>query len=215
MSGIFYYSKSMQKEKISRKQPFQWNQPDIVEIPKGPERWKRDDLFKIQRPTEIIDSRQDLSSIRPSHHRGSSPKVTRKTLLFSWMAAFVDFWVCCSIGFLFLATAGIILNADFMQIYEIVFSWQSAVAISFSAAIFCYMVLVRSFTARTVGDWAWGLRLGGPEDFQKANYSLKVFLRIFIILASGVVTLPILSIILGQDLAGKLSGLTLRYHLPI
>ncbi len=71
------------------------------------------------------------------------------------------------------------------------------------------MISIRSLLGFTIGEWACDLRLGQPHERLRNNYVIKVMLRSSLILLTGVVTLPVLSLLLGRDLAGVLSGLRL------
>lgn len=74
----------------------------------------------------------------------------------------------------------------------------------------CYMVLLRSFLGYSTGEWACHLRLGDDFDFSRSNYTLRVIVRCSIILATGLIALPLLSALTGKDWAGQISGLKLK-----
>ncbi len=85
---------------------------------------------------------------------------------------------------------------------------QSAILV-FGGYLWLYMVMLRSFLGFTLGDWACGLRLGAIEQRLGPGYSLRVVFRAGIFIATGIIFLPILSLIVGRDLAGQWSGLQL------
>lgn len=72
-----------------------------------------------------------------------------------------------------------------------------------------YMIIHRIFLGYTPGEWAYDIRLGKPEQQNSAIYSLKAIARQFLIIATGVVILPLAGLVTGKDLAGLLSGMTL------
>jgi len=72
-----------------------------------------------------------------------------------------------------------------------------------------YLIFLRIFLGNTLGEWACDLRLGEPRQRLSSNYSLRVLNRFFFVVVTGVVTLPVLSLLTGVDWAGKLSGLFL------
>jgi hypothetical protein len=72
-----------------------------------------------------------------------------------------------------------------------------------------YMVILRCFLGYTIGEWACDLRLGRPHQFVQPTYPIRVLLRFLLNLATGMITLPLLSLIVGQDLAGRWTGVAL------
>jgi hypothetical protein len=72
-----------------------------------------------------------------------------------------------------------------------------------------YFVLFRVFLAATLGEYSCGLRLGQPLQRIQKNYSLKIILRTLLIIFTGIVTLPILSLIFKKDIAGRLCGVSI------
>lgn len=84
---------------------------------------------------------------------------------------------------------------DFAVIYVIV-SWL-------------YMITLRFFIGSSIGEAACDLRLGRPQDRSAPGYFAKVVFRATLVVATGLVVLPLLSLVFGRDLAGSLSGLKL------
>ncbi len=75
--------------------------------------------------------------------------------------------------------------------------------------MFSYLTLCRIFTGATLGEFVFDLQLGTTGDYFNYNYSLKLLYRTVIILLTGVILLPLLSMILRNDIAGKISKLNL------
>jgi len=80
---------------------------------------------------------------------------------------------------------------------------------SFLASVILYQMILRMFLGFTIGEWACGLRLGSTSERLSGNYAFRVFLRSMVNMVSGFVLLPFLSLLFGQDLAGRISGLYL------
>ncbi len=74
---------------------------------------------------------------------------------------------------------------------------------------FSYMICLRTFMGHSIGEWACGLRLGTIEQRLHKFYAFKVLSRTLIIFLTGVVTLPLLSLLIGKDIPGKICGLQL------
>jgi hypothetical protein len=69
-----------------------------------------------------------------------------------------------------------------------------------------YLVLTRVFLGHTPGEWVFDQRLFLPGEEVRLTSRLKIIWRSTLVVATGWVLLPFLSLILGRDLAGSLSG---------
>lgn len=87
------------------------------------------------------------------------------------------------------------LLQDFAMIY-VIGSWL-------------YMITTRFFIGSSIGEAACDIRLGKPQERMSSWYFLRVVVRATLIVATGLVILPALSLLLGRDIPGKLSGLRL------
>jgi hypothetical protein len=72
-----------------------------------------------------------------------------------------------------------------------------------------YLVGHRVFLGHTPGEWVFDQRLGRPEEFGTSHYALKAIARSTIVLFTGLVVFPILSLILNRDYLGRLMKLEL------
>lgn len=72
-----------------------------------------------------------------------------------------------------------------------------------------YLVVNRVFLGFTPGEWVFDQRLGKPEEVGKADYSFLVAFRSLLVIGTGFITLPLLGLIFGRDLVGKLLGVEL------
>jgi len=72
-----------------------------------------------------------------------------------------------------------------------------------------YMVASRVFMGFTPGEWVFDQRLGAPELLGTNSYALKAVARSTIVIATGVIVFPLLSLIFNRDLLGRLIGLEL------
>ncbi|MBX3019405.1 MAG: RDD family protein [Bdellovibrionaceae bacterium] len=144
-------------------------------------------------------------------HRGSSSRGPRWILLaWSAFAAVVDLLICfsltCFFAYLFVFVSGVSFSAvsRFIQ-HQFLWGFAGCVLLVFT----CYLLTFRVFAGCTIGEWACGIRLGEARQRIANDYSLRVIQRFFLVTVTGIVTLPILSLIVGEDMAGRLSGLPL------
>lgn len=82
-------------------------------------------------------------------------------------------------------------------------------AILYVIGAWLYMITTRFFIGSSIGEAACDLRLGKPQERLSSRYFAKVILRTSLIMLTGVILLPTLSLILGTDIPGKLTGLKL------
>ncbi len=75
-----------------------------------------------------------------------------------------------------------------------------------AAVSFIYLTVNRVFANCTPGEWAYDQRIGLPEESAKASYSLKVIARSLVTIGTGLVVLPLLSLIFQKDIAGMITG---------
>lgn len=79
----------------------------------------------------------------------------------------------------------------------------------FAGVTFIYMTVNRVFMGATPGEWAFDQRIGKPEEMTSPYYVLKVIARSLIVMATGFVVMPVLSLIMGRDVAGSITGASL------
>ncbi len=72
-----------------------------------------------------------------------------------------------------------------------------------------YLVANRVFNGQTPGEWVFDQRLGKPEELGTSDYALKAVARASLVLVTGFVIFPIISLFTNEDTLGKLLGLEL------
>lgn len=131
-----------------------------------------------------------------------------KLALWTWASMVVDHCLIMAMTCLFLLTGSLILKTT-LKIFIRTQDFIQAGVLLYVLLSVAYFVIVRSFLGATVGEQSCGLRLGAPSERFKKSYSLKVLARSILILFTGIVILPLLSLFLGKDLTGKLTGLSI------
>lgn len=74
----------------------------------------------------------------------------------------------------------------------------------FAGLCWIYLVVNRMFLGFTPGEWVFDQRIGKTEQLGTAGYSIRVAIRSTIIIATGLVLFPILSMITRKDFIGKI-----------
>ncbi len=180
-----------------------YQDPNIEGPQNGPSDYLND-LFKNRKQNSTWASEQ-VGFMGGS----SSKRKGRRLIVFSWAAALLDSVLILATSVLFVATLSIALrqfNHEFFEVLKQIPS-QQFVAVIFVMTAWVYQVSLRSFIGCTLGEWCYDLKMGSPFDRLLLSYSLKVVLRTTISIATGFFLFPILSMIFGQDLLGRICGL--------
>lgn len=90
---------------------------------------------------------------------------------------------------------------------------QLNLVLLFLAVVQMYMLTARSFFGASLGEWAFDLQLGTSEEQRQTWYPVKVAWRMIIVTLTGLVVLPLISMIARRDLLKYLTGLQL-YRRP-
>jgi hypothetical protein len=75
-----------------------------------------------------------------------------------------------------------------------------------ATVIFVYMTVHRMFLGCTPGEWVFDQRLGLPRDMRNTSYSIRVAGRAVLVIATGLITFPLLSFLLRRDLLSHATG---------
>ena len=72
-----------------------------------------------------------------------------------------------------------------------------------------YMLTSRGFFGCSLGDWSFDVQVGTSEQQKQARYPMQILWRSLLNTVTGIVVLPILSLMSGRDLLSSLSGVHL------
>ena len=182
--------------------------PWPTEIPAPKERAPRplDSLFKT--PSLTWETREENSV---GFHRGPrSPGRGYRLMAWSVLAAFIDSLLLFSMSCFLLIGFSKMMKTTLLQVFAF---FQQAnlevVLLAPGGLIAMYLVIFRVFLGFTIGEWACGLRLGLLKQRLHRSYALRVLGRTALIFASGLILMPILSLVFGRDLPGLLLRLPL------
>lgn len=78
-----------------------------------------------------------------------------------------------------------------------------------ASVTFIYMVINRAFTGSTPGEWAFDQRCGAEDEINQISFIPRIVLRTLLVMATGFITLPLLSYLFNTDVAGQMSGINL------
>lgn len=166
---------------------------------------KLDDVFKNNRSLQFDQN--------TGFHGGPSARRKGYRLaLWSWLASFIDALILVATSCIFLLVFSMIVKNSMGGILAGITQGQHRLLLFaevYALSSWIYMIVIRSFMGSSIGEWACDLRLGQPHERLQTIYVLRVIFRSSLIVVTGVVTLPLLSLLCGKDLAGIFTGLRL------
>lgn len=74
---------------------------------------------------------------------------------------------------------------------------------------FIYLVVCRSFLGFTAGEWVFDQRLGLPSEQKQLEYIFKVATRSLVVVITGFILFPFLSLLFNKDVLGESLGIPL------
>lgn len=142
-----------------------------------------------------------------------------KLILWMWTAAVIDYLLILA-GSLIALVLFSLLMTQVQKSIEI----ASSIAVSSLKALlhpkqvnytflamiisvgWTYFLVTRAFMGASIGEKFCELRVGKPSERLSSFYVLRLMARISFVAATGIVLIPILSLLFRRDLAGRLSG---------
>lgn len=191
-----------QRAPLKREAPVSIENPKRIPS-KTPGRLKRSQDLIQDKGLEFVDN--------TGFQGGPSRRQGFKLALWSFYAFSVDALLTAFLTSMVFLFSSLLSKYIFgMQIYPKQMGMFAVVLFQIGIVVFwIYSVVSRTFAGCTVGEKTCDLRLGQPSQRLKADYAIKVAIRTTLSLLSGIVLLPLLSLLFKTDLAGKITGLRL------
>jgi hypothetical protein len=127
-------------------------------------------------------------------------------------AALFDCTMVLGLALIFSAVVFATTGINYVYLMEVLQNdeWaQVATIVLFVSVFIIYTVATRSFFGKTLGEWVFEYRLGSPVEQESALYPLQVAWRSLLIACTGFFLLPLISMAVGRDIPGLLSGVSL------
>lgn len=160
---------------------------------------------KMKQPNEA-----PAIGIRRGGHDSMAPALEAIPVSFS--SACLDLIMIFALFLIFLVSLLLVTNVELSSVIHHI---ENNSATKISMIVLCltvmqiYVVLSRSFFGRTLGEWTFDMQMGRNEDHKNESYPLRILGRSLLVTATGIITLPILSLIFNQDLAARWTGVQL------
>ena len=142
--------------------------------------------------------------------RGSQNRSGFNLVFWSWMSALIDSLVIISISCFCLVLFAFLMKTpmrDILKSTGISNSFVEMFAYAFLLSFWVYLVTMRVFMGASLGEWACQLRLGQPMQRILPGYVLQVAVRTTLIVVSGFLFFPLLSLLFRRDILGDITGI--------
>lgn len=131
-----------------------------------------------------------------------------------WMISpfFIDAMLVLALGLSCLLVTLLVTRADLILLFSAESAdlslWLTFPAIGLGM-IFIYMTLTRLFLGASLGEIVFDLQLGTDQERRAPQYGFQVAFRSLLAIMTGLVTLPLWSLLTKSDQLGKATGLRL------
>ena len=165
-----------------------------------------DDILKTLQKNRRLDVENKKAR---AQYAAPAGKEELKKATFSFSAFFIDAMLViaasllCMIILLMITRVDLVANLMNPDAQGMIYL---ATVSLFAGVSFIYLTANRIILGFTPGEWAFDQRVGQTTDMNTASYSLRVVFRSALVIFSGFIALPILSILFNKDIAGQLSG---------
>lgn len=127
-------------------------------------------------------------------------------------SALLDFVFVIALSLVFLVSLLLVTKVSLAAVVmnsSVDIPTQLSMLLLFIAVMQMYVVVSRSFFGRTLGEWTFDYQMGSNKQQASPFYPVRVALRSLIVTLTGVIVLPVLSLIIRRDLSGLITGLQL------
>lgn len=193
-----------------------------IETPRAPVQspFPRPDAYKspdkapviVAKDTKKPASLKEMADAATKRSASNSPKSRLAPATMSLESALLDLIIVTGLSLVFMVALLMVTKVDLNIVYKNLSTdvmTQISLGVLFLAVMQMYVVISRSFFGRTLGEWTFDLQIGEDEQQVKESYPIKVALRSLLTTVTGLVLLPLISVILGRDIAGQVTGVKL------
>jgi len=182
--------------------PEAYKQPVVPKAPAAPA------------PAMIKKTPKQAEMANVGTRRGAADSPQRRLIpaTVSFASATLDLIICTALALVFLAALLTVTKVDLNVVLANLnqdLMVQVALGVLFITVMQMYVVISRAFFGQTLGEWTFDLQVGQDDEQQLQSYPLKVAFRSFLNIITGIVFLPLISAMIGRDIAGQLSGVKL------
>lgn len=197
-----------------------------IETPRAPVNspFPRPDAYKspaIRKPVvtsavpEASKAVQPAPAIGTKRGASNSPKSKLAPATMSIESALLDLIIVTGLSLVFMVALLMVTKVDLNIVFKNLntdFMTQISLGVMFLAVMQMYVVISRSFFGRTLGEWTFDLQMGEDEEQKNGIYPVQIAARSALVTLTGLILLPLISAIIGRDVAGQITGVKLYRH---
>ncbi|MCB0378001.1 MAG: RDD family protein [Bdellovibrionales bacterium] len=145
-------------------------------------------------------------------HQTVTPQPQFKEVSASFASAILDGLIILGLSSLFVVALVAITKVDLISMvrnHHMGGKVAMELGLLYLGTTLLYFMLARGLWGSTLGDWAFDVQLGTEEERTHIMYPFQVLFRTFIIIATGIILIPLVSLGFGKDMAYNFSGLRL------
>jgi hypothetical protein len=164
-----------------------------------------DDILKTLSERKKYDFTEDLKLtqkneiiLKPGHFELAAALLDGMLIVASFLTAMIILLVVTKVDLF-----GNLLSPDSGKMIYI------GLAALFAGLCWTYLIVNRIFLGFTPGEWVFDQRVGNIEQLGMAGYSIRIAIRSTIVVATGLILFPLLSMVTRKDLIGKILGVQL------
>lgn len=143
---------------------------------------------------------------------GPQKRTGFKLSIWMWLAATIDTLVIAALTCFAMLCYSLLMKLGLKQALGFTLARDNAVMTFLVFFIFCgwmYFISSRTLTGASIGEHTCALRLGQPHERVKRSYLPRVIIRTTMTLLTGIITMPLLSLLFKKDLVGRITGLNI------
>jgi hypothetical protein len=162
-----------------------------------------------------VPTQSQLSSVGTRRGAADSPQRKLMPVTLSFESAVLDLIIVMGLTLVFMVSLLVVTKVDLNVVFRNLnadYMTQVSLGVLFLAVMQMYVVISRSFFGKTLGEWTFDLQMGEDQEQRMEVYPLKIAARSFLVTITGLVLLPLISAVLGRDIAGQVTGIRLYKH---
>ena len=132
--------------------------------------------------------------------------------IWMWLASTIDTLVIAAVSCFLMLCYSLLLKAGLKQVLGFTLAKENALItflVFFVFSGWMYFISSRTLTGASIGEHTCSLRLGQPHERVKRSYLPRVIIRTTLTLLTGIITLPLLSLVINKDVVGRITGLNI------
>lgn len=160
----------------------------------------------------VLDAKTQTEAVIKPNKIDTTVEVKYAEVAPAPLSLFLDVTVIAGLSILFMLGLVVATSIDIVPILNNIaqdLGAQLAVALLIYSVSQLYLVLSRSFFGQTLGEWSMDTQLGLPKEQESLSYIFKLISRTLLLTLTGFIVLPLISMIMGRDYAGRATGLKL------